>query len=100
MCRWIRAVFDREYAVREMVAAIADRDWYRSRCEYLAGIITADELARIEEEQEVLEPGQVSPAGAGGPASDAAGRGRGGERHSPRRPPLPHSLRGLTGGLN
>lgn len=77
----IRVALDRDYdrQVRKAAEAVADRDWYKSRCEYLAAWISADELARIEEEQEVFEP--VSPA------SDSGGAVRG--IPSPPVPPPP-----------
>ena len=69
--------------VRQELAAVRDSEaWYKSRCEELAGIITAEELARIEEEQEVLEP--VSPAASAG---DRGGAVRG--IPSPPAPPPP-----------
>ena len=50
--------------IRQELAAVHDDVlWYRSRCEHLAGLITAEELARVEEQCEVLGPGDVAGAG-------------------------------------
>ena len=46
--------------IRQELAAVADdRDWWKSRAEFLSDYITAEELAQVEEEKEVLEAGDL-----------------------------------------
>lgn len=87
----VRVALDRDYdrQVRKAAEAVADRDWYKARCEYLAAWISADELARVEEAKESLEPGDLSPAASAG--------GSGGTVRGIPSPPVPPPppLRGL-----
>lgn len=112
----IRVALDRDYdyQVRKTAEAVADRDWYRERAEYLASWITAEQLAQVEEDQESLEPGQFrvpvkdgipytfqsSPNAVGEPAASPAGSGGEPVRSIPPDPGSPPSNPSVWGHIS
>ena len=57
----VRVALDRDYdrQVRRAAKAVEEAEFYQSRAEQLADFITAEGLAEVEEEKEVLEAGDL-----------------------------------------